>query len=184
MAKDDNYPPSPTKVDLEYYLGSSDHPDLVITPIKLRRLNYNEWAKALRRSLIAKWKFGLKKKWKFGFIHRSITEPTSDATKIKNWVAMRSVLVYCITNTLGDDVWSQINDFDIASDLCMHLKKRYCVELVQYACVLKCSFGGCKCNIAKQVADICDTDYAIHAQLLAQTPLPSFDEAYQTVCNT
>ncbi|XP_021746865.1 uncharacterized protein LOC110712719 [Chenopodium quinoa] len=70
-------------------------------------------------------------------------------------------------------------------------------ELLQYSRVPKCSCGQCKCNITKQVGDMRDEDYlyyfmigldnsyeAIRAQLLAQTPLPHVDNAYQAVINT
>lgn len=70
-------------------------------------------------------------------------------------------------------------------------------ELVLFAQVPKCSCGLCKYNIAGQVATIRDADYLHHfligldkpyeadrAQLLAQTPLPDVDEAYQRVINT
>lgn len=224
MAKDDGQPPPPPPVDLDYHLGSSDHPGVVITPVKLKGPNYDEWAKAVRRSMIAK--------FKFGFLDGSILEPT-DTLKKKHWVAVNSMLVSWITNTLEDGLRSQIEDFDIASELWMHLKQRYCVvngtricqlkqslgeckqsssepvtdyfgrlskiwkELVQYCRVPQCSCGLCKCNIARQIAEIREEDYlhyflmglddpyeAIRAQLLAQSPLPLVDNAYQTVINT
>lgn len=47
-------------IDLDYHLGSGDGPGIVITPIKLRgAVNYDEWAKAIRRSMISKFKYGL-----------------------------------------------------------------------------------------------------------------------------
>ena len=174
-------------VDLEYYLGSSDHPGIVITPIKLKgAVNYDEYAKAVRRSLIAK--------WKFGFVDGSIKEPSTESQR-KHWIAVHSMLVSWITNTLEDSLRSTIEDFDIASALWTHLKQRYCVvigtricqlkhslgscnqeahesvteyfsrlsklwkELVQYCRVPKCSCSACKCNIAQQVSKICEEEY-------------------------
>lgn len=213
-------------IDLDYYLSSSDGPGAVITPVKLRGAsNYDEWAKAMRRSMISK--------FKFGFVDGTIAEPSNDANKLKLWLAMNSMVVSWITNTVEESLRSTLEDFDIAHELWTHLKKRYCVvsgtrmcqlkqslsecqqdasesvteyaarlskvwkEVVQYSRVPRCSCGGCKCNIAKQVSDICEEDYlhyfliglddpyeAICAQLLAQIPLPTVDEAYQTVINT
>jgi hypothetical protein len=61
MASDDENPKSngkkvdigeqsEKKVDLTYYLGLSDNPGNVITPIQLRGPNYDEWARAIRTS--------------------------------------------------------------------------------------------------------------------------------------
>lgn len=223
MIQDDASKPA---VDLDYYLGSSDGPGVVITPVKLRgTVNYDEWAKALRRSMISK--------FKFGFLDGSIKEPSKDETKFKHWIAVNSMLVSWITNTIDETLRSSIEDFDIAGELWEHLRKRYCVvsgtrvchiklalgecrqsstesvtdyfgrlstiwkAFVQYSRVPRCSCAGCTGNIARQVGEIREEDYlhyfliglddhyeAIRAQLLAQSPLPSVDEAYQTVVNT
>ncbi|XP_056697354.1 uncharacterized protein [Spinacia oleracea] len=226
MANDDDQSSSDQSVDLDYYLGSGDGPGIVITPVKLRGAsNYDEWAKAVRRSLVSK--------FKFGFIDGSITEPTSYKTKMKHWIAVNSMVVSWITNTVAENLRSQLEDFDVVEELWTHLRKRFCVvsgtricyiktaigackqtstdtvteyyaclsklwkELVMYARVPRCTCGACKCNIAQQVGDIRAEDHlhyflirldepyeAIHAQLLAQVPLPSVDVAYQTVVNT
>lgn len=68
---------------------------------------------------------------------------------------------------------------------------------VQYARVPRCTCAGFSCNIARQVGEIREEEHlhyfliglenhyeAKRAQLLAQSPLPSVDEAYQTVVNT
>ena len=61
-------------VDLTYYLGSSDGPGNIITPIQLRGDNYDEWAQAMRRSLMAK--------RKFGFVDGTIAIPKTDEQKM------------------------------------------------------------------------------------------------------
>jgi LTR polyprotein gag-polypeptide-like protein len=102
MAKEDEYSSSQPNMDLEYHLGSSDHPRIVITPVKLKGPNYDEWAKAVRRALIAK--------WKFGFVDGMITKPSMGSSKHKHWVAVNSMLVSWITNTLDDGLRSTIED--------------------------------------------------------------------------
>ncbi|XP_056695722.1 uncharacterized protein [Spinacia oleracea] len=67
-----------------------------------------------------------------------------------------------------------------------------CKAYVQYARVPQCTCAGCSCNIAWQVGEIREEEHlhyfliglenhyeAIRAQLLAQSPLPSVDEAYK-----
>ncbi|CAO2841133.1 unnamed protein product [Amaranthus hypochondriacus] len=115
MAKEDEYSSSQPTMDLEYHLGSSDHPGIVITPVKLKGPNYDEWAKAVRRALIAK--------WKFGFVDGTITEPSMGSSKHKHWVAVNSMLVSWITNTLDDGLRSTIEDYDVVCDLWIHLKQ-------------------------------------------------------------
>ena len=116
---DDGVPP-PEKVnlpiDLDYHLGSGDGPGIVITPVKLRGLvNYNEWAKVVRRSMISK--------FKFGFVDGSVTEPSTDANKMKHWYAVNSMVVSWITNTIDENLRSSIEDYDIAFELWCHLRK-------------------------------------------------------------
>ncbi|XP_048501504.1 uncharacterized protein LOC125497847 [Beta vulgaris subsp. vulgaris] len=163
-------------------------------------------------------------KFKFGFVDGTIEEPSTNTNKKKLWLAVNSMVVSCITNTVEESLRSTIENFDIAHELWTHLKKRYCVvsgtrvcqlkpvlsdckqgvsetvteyaarllkvwkEVVQYSRVPRCTCGGCKCNLAKQVTDIRE-DYlhyflifddpyeAMRAQLLAQIPLPYVDEA-------
>ncbi|XP_056693978.1 uncharacterized protein [Spinacia oleracea] len=227
MAKDDDVStPSKDELAKDYYLGSSDAPGNLITPIKLRGAkNYDEWSTSVRRALISK--------RKFGFIDGKIKEPTTDPDKLADWIAIHSMLVSWIKNTVEESLRSTVGDFDDASVLWLHLKKRFCVvsgtrvcqlkstlgackqggnesideyygrlsiilnDLVNYARVPKCVCGCCKCGISTQVAEIREEDHlhhfligldkpyeAIRAQLLAQTPLPTVDEAYQSVINT
>ncbi|XP_021859862.2 uncharacterized protein [Spinacia oleracea] len=176
------------EVDLDYYLGSSDGPGVVITPVRLRgTANYDEWAKAVRRSMISK--------FKFGFLDGSIKEPTTDTTKMKHWIAVNSMLVSWITYTIEENLRSTTEDFDIASELWDHLRKRYCIvsgtgvchlkmalsdckqsvnesvtdffgrlstvwkAYVQYAEIPRCTCAGCSCNIARQVGEIRDEEH-------------------------
>ncbi|XP_021859681.2 uncharacterized protein [Spinacia oleracea] len=189
MGDDEGSPPAkePPRVDLDYYLGSGDGPCIIITPVKLRgSVNYDEWAKAVRRSMISK--------FKFGFVDGSVTEPSTDSNKMKHWYAVNSMVVSWITNKIDETLRSSIEDYDIAFELWCHLRKRFCVvtgtrvchikmalssykqatteavteyfrrmskiwkEYVQYARVPRCTCAGCTCNIAKQVGEIREED--------------------------
>ncbi|XP_021773308.1 uncharacterized protein LOC110737269 [Chenopodium quinoa] len=91
-------------------------------------------------------------KFKFGFIDGSTLEP-SDELKKKHWVAVNSMLVSWITNMLDDALRYQIEDFDIAHDLWIHLKQRYCVVCGTRICQLKQSLGECKQTSTESVTD-------------------------------
>ncbi|XP_021861077.2 uncharacterized protein [Spinacia oleracea] len=120
---------------------------------------------------------------------------------MKYCLAVNSMVVSWITNTVDENLRSTLDDFDIALELWAHLKTRFCVvggtrvcqlkislsecrqtptetiteyfgrlskvwkEVVQYSRVPKCSCGGCKCNIAKQVDEI-RTEYYLHYFLI------------------
>lgn len=47
-----------SKLDPVYFLGSNDNPGNLITPIQLKDNNFDEWSRAIRRSLNAKRKLG------------------------------------------------------------------------------------------------------------------------------
>ncbi|XP_026380001.1 uncharacterized protein LOC113274816 [Papaver somniferum] len=164
---------------------------------KGKSTNYDEWARAIRRSLIAK--------RKFGFFDGTITEP-EDCDQLEEWIAVQSMFVSWISNTLEPSIRSSLGDYDNANLMWTHLKRRFCVvsgtricqlkaslseckqknkegvavyfgglnkiwdELVTYVKVPQCKCGKCDCNIA--------------SQLLARDPLPSIDVAYQTMVNS
>ncbi|XP_021722724.1 uncharacterized protein LOC110690200 [Chenopodium quinoa] len=152
-------------VDLTHYLGSSDNPGSVITPIQLRGGNYDEWAQEIRRSLMAK--------RKFGFVDGTIKQPT-DATKLEDWIAVQSMLVSWITNTLDAKLRPTIGDYDDASVSWTNLKNRFCVvEEIREEDYLHYFLIGLEEHYAP-----------IRAQLLAQLPLPTVDVAYQNVVMT
>lgn len=66
---DDNSGKNEKKVDLVFFLGTSDNPGKVITPIQLRGPNYDEWERAIRTSLQAK--------RKYGFVEGKVPKPTT-----------------------------------------------------------------------------------------------------------
>lgn len=102
-----------------YYLGSSNGPGNLITPIKLRgSKNYDEWETSEPRALISK--------RKFGFIDGKITEPT-DPDILTDWIDVHSMLVSWISHTLEESLRSTVGDFDDAGVMRTYLKKRFCV---------------------------------------------------------
>lgn len=118
-----------------YHLGSSDGPGIIITPIVLKGTNYDEWARAMRRSLIAK--------RKFGFVDGTIKQPV-EPDQLEEWIAVHSMLVSWISNTLEASVRSTLGDYDDASLLWTHLKRRFCVVSGTRICQLKASLSDCK----------------------------------------
>ena len=124
----------------------SDHPRIVITPIKLKGPNYDEWEKTVRCALIAK--------WKFGFVDGLILEPTTDSMKQKHWIVVNSMLVSWLTNTLDDSLRSTIDNYDVVSELWLHLKHCYCVVSGTRVCHLKQALNTCK-----QASTECVTEY-------------------------
>ncbi|KAM7473208.1 hypothetical protein LguiB_020451 [Lonicera macranthoides] len=123
------------KVDLTYYLGSSDGPGNIITPIQLRGENYDEWARAIRISL--------KAKRKFGFVEGTVPKPTTEE-KLDDWVAVHSMLVSWLTNTIEPSIRSTLGEYDDVQLLWNNLKNRFCVVSGTRICQLKTSLGECK----------------------------------------
>ncbi|XP_021766280.1 uncharacterized protein LOC110730766 [Chenopodium quinoa] len=142
----------------------------------------------MRRSLLAK--------RKFGFVDGTIVMPKTDAKKMEDWIVVQSMLVSWITNTLDSKTAlgaCQQSSTESVADYFGRLSKIW-KELLNYVRVPKCGCGKCECNIVTQVESIREEDYldyfligldahyaAIRAQLLAQSPLPSVDVAYQNV---
>lgn len=177
------------KVDLTYFLGSSDNPGNVITPIKLRGPNYDEWVRAIRTSLQAK--------RKYGFVEGIIPKPTT-LEKLEDWTAVHSMLISWLLNTIEPSLRSTLSYYDAAQSLWVHLKQRFCVvngtricqlkaslgeckqgkdedvsvyfgrlsrlwdELVTYVKTPTCKCGTCACDINKQMIDLCVEDYLHH----------------------
>ncbi|XP_021761728.1 uncharacterized protein LOC110726556 [Chenopodium quinoa] len=152
-----------TPVDLTYYLGSSDAPGNLITPIQLRGENYDEWAQAIRRSLMAK--------RKFGFVDGSIKMPT-DEKKLEDWIAVQSMLVSWISNTLDQKLRSTIGDYDDASILWTNLKNRFCVVSGTRVCQLKTALGACHQASTESIADYFGRLSKIWKELLNYTRVP------------
>ncbi|XP_026403207.1 uncharacterized protein LOC113298366 [Papaver somniferum] len=126
-----------------YHLGSSDGPGIIITPIVLKGTNYDEWDRAVRRSLIAK--------KKFGFVDGTITEPV-EPDQLEEWIAVHSMLVSWISNTLETSIRSTLGNYDDASLLWTHLKRRFCVVSGTRICQLKASLSECKQKKTEDVA--------------------------------
>ena len=84
----------------------------------------------------------------------TITKPSMGSSKHKHWVAVNSMLVSWITNTLDDGLRSTIEDYDVVRDLWIHLKQRYCVVSGTRVCHLREFLGTCK-----QVSSESDTEY-------------------------
>ena len=131
------------KVDLVYHLGSSDGPGNIITPIQLRGENYDEWAHAVRTAL--------KAKRKFGFIDGSVVK-LINAEKLEDWVAVHSMLVSWLSNTLDSVVRSTIRAYDDARLLWTNLQNRFCVVSGTRVCQLKKALGDCKQGPTEPVA--------------------------------
>lgn len=184
-----------------YYLGSSDNPGNVITPIQLRGQNYDEWARAIRTSLQAK--------RKYGFVEGKVPKPTT-IEKLEDWAAVHSMLIAWFLNTIEPSLRSTLSYNDDAQELWTHLKQRFCVvngtricqlkaslgeckkgkdeevsayfgrlsriwdELVTYVKKPSCKCGQCTCNVNKQVTDLRDEDYLHHF-------LIGLDGAYATI---
>ncbi|XP_026378738.1 uncharacterized protein LOC113273194 [Papaver somniferum] len=164
-----------------YHLGSSDGPGTIITPIVLRGNNYDEWSRAIRRSLIAK--------RKFGFIDGTIKRP-EDPDQLEEWITVQSTLVSWIGNTLELSVRSTLGDYEDASLLWAHLKRRFCVVSGTRICQLKASLSDCKQKKTEGVAIYFGKlnkiwmRCSLREKLLAREPLPSVDVAYQTIVNS
>ncbi|XP_026435026.1 uncharacterized protein LOC113332446 [Papaver somniferum] len=127
-----------------YHLGSSDGPGIIITPIVLKGTNYDEWARAIRISLIAK--------RKFGFVDGTITKPEY-SDQLEEWIVVQSMLVSWISNTLDSSIRSSLGYYDNANLLWTQLKRRYCVVSGTRICQLKASLAECKQKKAEGVAD-------------------------------
>ncbi|KAL2492463.1 Retrovirus-related Pol polyprotein from transposon TNT 1-94 [Abeliophyllum distichum] len=88
---------------MTYHLGSSDGPGNIINPIQLRGENYDEWARAIQTSL--------KAKRKFGFVEGTVPKPTAEE-KLEDWIAVHSMLVSWLTNTIELSVRSTLGEYD------------------------------------------------------------------------
>ncbi|KAK9707259.1 hypothetical protein RND81_07G184500 [Saponaria officinalis] len=189
------------KVDMTYFLGSSDNPGTVITPIQLRGPNYDEWARAIRTSLQAK--------RKYGFIEGKISKPTTPE-KLEDWMVVHSMLVAWLLNTIEPSIRSTLSYYDDAQALWTHLKQRFCVvngtrifqlkaalgecrqardedvsayfgrlfhiwdEMTTYIKTPTCKCGKCTCSIETQVNQLRDEKYLHHF-------LFGLDNAYSTI---
>ncbi|XP_074297465.1 uncharacterized protein LOC141628191 [Silene latifolia] len=109
---------SSTKIDVmsPFYLGNHDLPNLVITNIKLRHDNYDEWSRSIKKSL--------KSRRKFGFCDGSIKKPTNELL-LEQWEVIHCTLVQWIMHTIDSSLRSSISDFDEAHLLWNDLADRF-----------------------------------------------------------
>lgn len=80
----------------------------MITPIQLRGLNYDEWARAIRTSLQAK--------RKYGFVEGTVPKPTTPE-KLEDWTAVQSMLIAWLLNTIEPSLRSTLSYYDDAKSL-------------------------------------------------------------------
>ncbi|XP_062100880.1 uncharacterized protein LOC133806808 [Humulus lupulus] len=197
----DNSGKGEKQVDLIFFMGLSDNPGNVITPIQLCGSNYDEWARAIRTSLQAK--------RKYGFVEGKVPKPTTPE-KLEDWTVVHSMLIAWLLNTIEPSLRSTLSYYDDAQSLWTHLKQHFCVvngtricqlkgslgeckkgkdeevsvyfgrlshiwdELVTYIKKPTCTCGGCLCDINKQVTDLLAEDYLHHF-------LIGLDGAYTTI---
>lgn len=90
-------------------------------------------------------------KRKFGFVDGTVKEP-KEPEELEEWIAVHSMLVSWISNTLETTIRSTLGDYDDASMLWTHLKRRFCVVSGTRICQLKASLSECKQKKTEEVA--------------------------------
>ncbi|XP_056693641.1 uncharacterized protein [Spinacia oleracea] len=122
MAIDGETPPPtpPTKLDSSspFFVGPQDRPGDLITPTKLKRDNYEDWAADVRTAL--------KSKRKFGFLNGTYRKPEPPCTQ-DDWETLHAMLVSWIMNTIDPEVKTNLSKYDDAYLLWNHLKSLYSV---------------------------------------------------------
>lgn len=161
-----------------YTLTSNDNPGNIITQVRLKGENYDEWARAMRTSLRAK--------KKYGFVDGTIKRPEDDSPEIEDWWTVNSMLVSWIFNTIEPALRSTVSYMEDAKDLWDEIKQRFSVsngprvqqlrpdlanckqsgqaivtyygrlkflwdELNNYDSIPACDCGGCKCGITSKL---------------------------------
>lgn len=101
-----------------FFLGSQDRPGDLITPVRLRNNNYDEWARSVRLALLAR--------RKFGFVDGTIMKPEAPFTQ-EDWLTIHSMLVSWLMHTIDPEVRSTISFYDDAKILWDELKTRFSV---------------------------------------------------------
>ncbi|XP_073045313.1 uncharacterized protein [Primulina eburnea] len=173
-------PPPPTSSRNDhtspFFLSSQDRPGDLITPVRLRHDNYDEWARSVRLALLSR--------RKFGFVDGTITEPRAPFT-MEDWLTIHSMLVSWLMNTMDPEVKSTISFYDDAELLWSELRARFSVvngpriqelktdlakceqsksmpvstyfgklkilwdELANHEPIIACKCGKCECNLGK-----------------------------------
>ena len=106
-----------TMVLSPYALYSSDNPGAVITSVKLKGDNYNEWAMEMSNALRAK--------KKMGFIDGTLTKPGDDSPDLESWLSVNSMIVGWIRSSIEPRVRSTVTFITEANKLWENLKKRF-----------------------------------------------------------
>lgn len=101
-----------------FFLGSQDRPGDLITPVRLRNNNYDEWARSVRLALLAR--------QKYGFVDGTIMEPKAPFTT-EDWLIIHSMLVSWLMNTIDPEVKSTISFYDDTKLLWDELKARFSI---------------------------------------------------------
>ncbi|XP_072077788.1 uncharacterized protein [Arachis hypogaea] len=205
-----------------YDLSVSDDPGNVITQVQLRGENYEEWARAVKVSLRArrKWGFldGTHKKPQEGA--SEMEDWWTVQSMLVSWVMntieprLRSTISYTED---AKDLWEEIKErFSIVNGpRIQQLKaelaeckqqglamveyygklKTLWDELANHEPVLRCSCGGCKCDIGSRLdkrreeekvhqflMGLEDVSYGtVRSNILATDPLPSLNRVYATL---
>ncbi|XP_012847972.1 PREDICTED: uncharacterized protein LOC105967929 [Erythranthe guttata] len=126
------------KMSGPYTLTSNDNPGNVITQVRLKGENYDEWARAVRTSLRAK--------KKYGFVDGTIERPTDDSPDIEDWWSVNSMLVSWIFNTIEPTLRSTISYMEDVKDLWEEIKQRFSVSNGPRVQQIRSDLANCKQN--------------------------------------
>ncbi|KAK9678211.1 hypothetical protein RND81_11G196400 [Saponaria officinalis] len=173
-----NNEPSTVDPMSPYYLGGQDGPGAIITHVKLRSDNYEEWSRSLRMSL--------KSRRKFGFCDGTITKPT-DKSALENWEVVNCTIVQWIMNTIDPTLKDNISYFEEAQPLWNDLKDRFAVVDGSKIHSLKTQIANCKQTKGWRAPPpvshgLDDSLYGtVRSQQLLLDPLPTLNRAYHVV---
>uniref|UniRef100_A0A151UEU7 Retrotransposon Copia-like N-terminal domain-containing protein n=1 Tax=Cajanus cajan TaxID=3821 RepID=A0A151UEU7_CAJCA len=119
-----------------YDITSNDNPGSLITQVKLKGKNYDEWARSIRSALRAR--------KKFGFVDGTIQKSTENSPDIKDWLTNNSLLVSWIMNTIEPSLRSTILHMEVAQDLWTNIKEHFSVANGPRIQQLKAELVECK----------------------------------------
>ncbi|XP_073138193.1 uncharacterized protein [Henckelia pumila] len=119
-----------------YYLHPSDGPQITISPIVLRRENYNEWVRSMRNNFRAK--------NKLGFLDGTIPKPDDGTPEASLWVTVHSTLVGWIHNTLDPVLRSSVPQPEDVKDMWDDIRQRFSIGNGPQIHELKSLLGACK----------------------------------------
>lgn len=102
-----------------YVLTSADTHENVITQVKLTGENYEEWARAMRIALRAK--------WKYGFIDGSVKKPSDNSLDLEEWWTMNAMLVSWVFNAIEPMLRLTITQVKEVKDLWDDIKQRFSI---------------------------------------------------------